>query len=265
MPIPTRYESPYHWWGPGPSPSAPLTLRDLLLNRTVDIERAATLWAALTQQRSLTVIGGPSGLGKSTLLHALLPALPVGTQRYYLRGCFETFAFQAEPRLPAAASALRVNEISPHLPIYLWGPAVQRTLAAGEAGYQILATAHGRSATEFAASLTGSPLRIPARMLGALKLIVLLEPIPQGAGRTVRDLWQLSAARNGVSIDHLLPGDIPEGLTPGNVAAAREAVHLLLTQEPVTTDAASSGHGPGDYRPPPAHSGSDLEQTSAGE
>ncbi len=217
-------ETPYHWWGPGPAPPTPLTLPDLVQNGTIDVECAATLWASLAQHRSLTIIGGPSGLGKSTLLHALLPALPEGRPRLYLRGCYETFAFQDDHRFSPAKTTLLANEISPHLPIYLWGSAVQRSLAAADAGYQLLATAHARSIMEFAASLTGSPLRVPARLLAAIGLVTLIEPTAGGIGRRVSELWQLSAARGGVSIDQLGPGALPTGVTAAHVAAARAAV-----------------------------------------
>lgn len=222
------YAAPYHWWGPRPAPPASLSLRDLVLYGAIEVDNAAKMWATLAQRRSLTVIGGPSGLGKSTMLDAFLPALPQGTHRVYMRGCYETFAFLDDPDLPPAATTLLVNEISPHLPIYLWGPAVRRTLAAGETGYQILATAHGRSVVEFAASLTGSPLRIPARMLAAIGLVALMEPIASGEGRQLTGLWQLSAARDGVSIDHLGPDDLPAGVTAGQFAAAHAKMLGLL-------------------------------------
>lgn len=228
MSNPPRYDAPYHWWGPGPAPRAPLTLRDLVRNGTLDVACAAMLWASLAQRRSLTVIGGPSGLGKSTLLHALLPALPEGTRRLYLRGCYETFAFQNEPQFAPTRTTLLANEISPHLPIYLWGQAVQHALDAALAGYQILATAHGRSVMDFAASLTGSPLRIPARSLAAFDLVALLEPAAVGEGRRVTGLWQLAAARDGVEIDRIGPGELPSGVTSDQISAARTAVQALL-------------------------------------
>lgn len=221
---------PYHWWGPGPTPPEPLSLQDLLRNGVLDVASAATLWAGLASRQSLTVIGGPSGLGKSTLLQALLPSLAEGTQRVYLRGCYETFAFRSDPAYPPARTALLANEISPHLPIYLWGPAVQRTLEAGESGYQILATAHGRSVVEFAASLTGSPLRIPARLLAALGLVALMEPVEGRGGGRVVGLWQLSPSRDGVAIDQLDANDVPAGVSAGRFAEARAIVLELLAR-----------------------------------
>jgi energy-coupling factor transporter ATP-binding protein EcfA2 len=261
-----RFDAPYHWWGPGPAPSTPPALRDLVHNGTIDVECVAKLWAALAHHQSLTVIGGPSGLGKSTLLHTLLPALPERTHRVFLRGCYETFAFQDDPQYAPATSTLLANEISPHLPIYLWGPAVKRTLDAGLAGYQILATAHGRSVMEFAAALTGSPLRIPARTLAAIGLVALLEPAPDGAGRRVTELWQLSAARDGVSIERLGTNDLPAGVTDRQVAAARSTVLSMLGQDAAPPGPASPGTTEAEKRfRAIVRTATDLEQTPAGE
>lgn len=261
MPPFAHYDTPYHWWGPGPAPPQPLTLPDLLRHGAIDVEWAATLWAAMGQRRSLTVIGGPSGLGKSTLLHALLPSLPQDTRHAYLRGCYESFAFLRDQHYAPATTVLLINEISPHLPVYLWGPAVSRALTAGEAGYQILATAHGRSVTEFAASLTGSPLRIPARKLAALGLVAFLEPTGEAGRGRLTEVWQLSAARHGVSLDRLEPGEPAEGVTVEMVTTARDSVLSLLAR-----GRAVSGTGQDEASDRlPTRSGSGLEQTPAGE
>ena len=230
------YDAPYHWWGPGPAPQSLLSLPDLLSNGTIDLERAAILWASLANGVSLTIIGGPSGLGKTTLLNALLPSIPPGRRRIFLRGCYETFAFQRDPDYSPVTTALLANEISPHLPIYLWGPAVQRTLEAAEEGCQILATAHGRSVVEFAASLTGSPLRLPARLLGAIGLVALLDPRTAGSGRELTGLWQLSRERNGVAIDPVHRGDRPPGVTAEQIASARATVSGLVEVGQVRLD-----------------------------
>ena len=232
------YERPYHWWGPGPAPPAPLSLQNLVANGTIDLESAVTLWACLRQRRSVIIIGGPGGVGKSTLLHALVPALPDGTHRVYLRGCHETFAFLRDPCLTPDKSAVLINELSPHLPVYLWGGAVERLLSVGGDGYQLLATAHGRSVVEFVASLTGSPLRIPAPNIAAFNVVALLEPVPDHPGGRLKGLWQLSAVRDGVAIDRLGSDDLPPGVTPAQITAARCAVQTLLDQEARAPDAA---------------------------
>ena len=53
------------------------------------------------------------------MLTALLDFLPPRTHRIYPRGCFETFAFLSDPAISPRESVLLINEISPHLPVYL--------------------------------------------------------------------------------------------------------------------------------------------------
>jgi type IV secretory pathway ATPase VirB11/archaellum biosynthesis ATPase len=160
MPL-ARYEEPFAWWGPGWPAPAPRGIDDLLRDESIDSWTAANLWAALARRYSLVVVAGASGVGKTTLLTALLEFLPPGTRRVYLRGCFETFAFLSDPTIDPHETALLINEISPHLPVYLWGPAVGRILEAPERGFQLLATAHANSVLDLVGALTGSPLHIP--------------------------------------------------------------------------------------------------------
>jgi energy-coupling factor transporter ATP-binding protein EcfA2 len=172
-------------------------------------EGAALLGALLERRASIVVAAGPSGAGKTTLLTALLDLLPAGTRRVYVRGCYEPFDFlgATEPR----TAALLVNELSPHLPIYLWGPGVRRVLAAAGTGYQLAATAHATSVDEFVYGLAGYPLRVPAAEIAAIEVLVLLDAWLDGRGvrREVR------------SIVHLALGSEPGSLAPV-VLAERE-------------------------------------------
>jgi hypothetical protein len=200
----SKYDEPFHWWGPRWEPTARIDLAQLLRNETIDVADAAILWAALARLQSITVIGGPSRLGKTTLLSALLCFLPPGIRRLHLHGSFETFAFLQDPSIEPHGTALLINEISPHLPIYLWGPGVESLLAAAERGFTLLATAHGDSVPQFVGSLTGSPLRVPAPLLAALGTIVLLERTSWTAsGRRVSGIWQLTAERGGLTMTSL--------------------------------------------------------------
>jgi energy-coupling factor transporter ATP-binding protein EcfA2 len=197
----TRYDEPFSWWGPGWQERTERSLAELLRDGTIDLERAALLWAALARRQSLAVVAGPSGAGKTTLLTALLAFLPSETRRIYPRGAFETFAFLTDPDAAPRRSALLINEISPHLPVYLWGPAVGRMLAARSAGYMLLATAHAESAVQFVALLTGSPLRVPAAEVAAFDLVVVLEVSREArSGRRVTGLWRMTPAREGIAI-----------------------------------------------------------------
>lgn len=198
----TRYDEPFFWWGPGWQERPDRPLADLLRNGTIDPEQAALIWAALARRRSLAVIAGPSGAGKTTLLTALCAMLPEGMRRLYLRGGFETFAFLDDPAIAPGDAALLINEISPHLPVYLWGPAVRRALAARATGYMLLATAHAESAAQFVSMLAGSPLRIPVAEVAAFDLVALLERTGDvESGRRVAGVWGLTPSRDGVVIE----------------------------------------------------------------
>lgn len=202
-------------------------IADLLRDGTIDVSMAAYLWAMLARAQSIAVIGGSSGIGKTTLLTALLDFLPPDTRRVYVRGCFESFAFLHDPRVEPARTALLVNEISPHLPVYLWGTAVARMLDSRERGFTLLSTAHGGSVQDFAGSLTGSPLRIPAASVAAFDLVAVLKPSPQSAsGRRVTDVWRLRATRNGLGFTQVLPavtGSVRTDVIPAAVTEGQDS------------------------------------------
>lgn len=197
-----RYAEPFWWWGPGWDAPTPRGIAALLRDETIDSWTAANLWAALARRRSVAVIAGPSGVGKTTLLTALLDFLPPETRRIYPRGCFETFAFLSDPEVVATETALLINEISPHLPVYLWGPAVGKMLDAAGRGFTLLTTAHADNVQEFVGALTGSPLRLPAVKIAAFEFVVAMEATAENrSGRRVCDVWRLTPTASGVEIE----------------------------------------------------------------
>ena len=206
-----RYEEPFAWWGPGWQVPERRDLAELLRDETIDNWTAANLWAALARRRSLVVVAGESEVGKSTLLNALLDFLPPETRRVYPRGCFESFAFLSDPAIDPSETALLINEISPHLPVYLWGPAVGRVLEAAQRGFMLLATAHADSFHEFVGGLTGSPLRIPLAKAAAFEFIVVMKRDGTSlSGRRVHGVWRLERTRAGASIS-AIPVVTPAG------------------------------------------------------
>jgi hypothetical protein len=196
-----KYEEPFAWWGPGWQVPEPRDIAQLLRDGTLDSWTAANLWAALARRRSLAVVAGESEAGKTTVLSALLDFLPPNTRRIYPRGCFESFAFLSNPTIEPSKTALLINEISPHLPVYLWGPAVGRVLEAAQLGFTLLATAHADSVHEFVGALTGSPLRIPLAQAAAFEFIVIMKRDEANlSGRRVRGVWRLDPTRSGIGV-----------------------------------------------------------------
>jgi hypothetical protein len=189
----TSYLEPFGWWGPVWTPPVARSLDELVTGCTLPDKLAHVLTTLVGRRASIVVASGPSGAGKTTFLTALLDQLPSGTTRVYVRGCYEPFDFLdlTDP----ATTALLVNEISPHLPIYLWGPGVRRTLQAVAAGYQLAATAHAESIEDFVYSLSTYPLRLPASLLRGIDLLILLDVacIDGQPFRRVNEVVSLSA------------------------------------------------------------------------
>ena len=195
----TQYHEPFAWWGPVWTPPAARGLLELIRDGTLTAETAGLLWALLARRASLVVVAGPSGAGKTTLLTALLEFLPIGTRRIYLRGCYEPFAFLDDPTVDPRRTVLLVNEISAHLPAYLWGPGVRRTLEAAHRGFALAATAHATSATELIQTLAGYPLRVPLAAIAAVDLVVHLDAwMTNGlVRREVASVTALEPSRDG--------------------------------------------------------------------
>lgn len=200
------HDDPFAWWGPIWTTPTPRSVLDLIGDDTLSVEVAALLWALLARRASIVVAAGPSGAGKTTLLTALLDFLPQDTRRVYLRGCYEPFAFLTDPAADPRRDYLLVNEISAHLPTYLWGPGVRRALGAVRAGYGLAATAHATTVEEFVYRLAGYPLRVPATEIAALDLVLLLDAWREGdtTHRQVAHLVTLtSATGGGIRVDPL--------------------------------------------------------------
>lgn len=185
-------EEPYGWWGLGWDVPSPLSVLDLIAAGNFDAETAALLWLLVEARASIVVAAHPPGAGKTTTLTALSDFLPAGTARIYLRGWNETFAFAgtADP----ATSYILCNEISSHLPVYLWGRKVEQLFAAVASGFSFGATMHADSPEEVVAILAGYPLYLPIETIAHLDAVLTLA-VDYTARRPHRRLDALSLLR----------------------------------------------------------------------
>jgi energy-coupling factor transporter ATP-binding protein EcfA2 len=150
------------------------------------------------------VAAGPRGVGKTTLLTALIACYPEASRRLYLRGCYETFAFLDDPTIDPAASVLLVNEISSHLPAYLWGPGVRRLFQAARQGFAFAATAHATSIEDLIGMLAGYPLGTSVAELATINLVVLMKPVSQDVRWRVDEVWAVARGSDrGLTVDRL--------------------------------------------------------------
>lgn len=166
------YARPFGWWGYHWTPPERHSLIWLIECGCIDKQTAAFLSLAVELRASLIVVAEPHEAGKTTLLTALIDFLPPDTTPIYLRGWYERFAFLDQ--IAAESGYLLCNEISSHLPTYLWGRGVRRMFEAVADGYPLATTMHASGANEALDQLAGYPLDVPPEHLARIDLIVTI-------------------------------------------------------------------------------------------
>jgi len=207
-----RRDEPFFWWGVRDRPSPSLDLPSLISSGFVTEDEADALLGFVNAGLSLFVISEARGAGKSTFLAALIDAADGSRARMYLRGNYETFDFLHSSHTRDVM--LLVNEISPHLPAYLWGPPVAALFEAMDADYQALGTAHAESTAAFVHMLTTAPLRLPVS-LATQPMIVVRLVSPDASDSIPRGL---------AGIDGIRPVESPGAFVIENIA---DSSHIL--------------------------------------
>ncbi|HZO71400.1 MAG TPA: hypothetical protein VFB60_04305 [Ktedonobacteraceae bacterium] len=152
----------------------PLSIAQIVALGSVDAETAALVWLLLEQGTSLTVAGPTDpqpGVGKTTTLNALLQFLPEGTALAYMSGMYENFAFTRLPDVDPATTYALCNEVSDHLPIYMWGRIARRYLTLPSQGYHIATSVHADTIDDVM-SMYQHDLRLKAEDIRRLGLVV---------------------------------------------------------------------------------------------
>jgi hypothetical protein len=192
--------APRGWWASHPSPPQPRSIVELIRAGTIDAELAAVVWLLLEARVPLVVAAERSRTGKSTLLDALLDFLPPGVQRRELEGVAETFDWlphardlgwrQAAPLNPPAATApadpattwLVAQELSDHLPTYVWGDTARVALRSVSLGFGLAATIHADSLEEVFDALRRPPVALTDDELTRLGVVLILRAYPPAPG-----------------------------------------------------------------------------------
>ena len=132
-----------YWWHY--DSRRPLSTAQIIALDSVDAKTVAMIWLLLEYGASLTVAGPTDpqpGIGKTTTLNALLQFLPEGTALAYMSGMYEDFAFTRLEDIDPARTYALCNEVSDHLPIYMWGRVARRYLTLPTKGYHIATSVH---------------------------------------------------------------------------------------------------------------------------
>lgn len=200
---PEDYDIPIGWWGWNWEPPVPMSITQLLAAGNLDARTAALCWLVLEAHGSILIAAEEPHSGKTTTLTALLDLLPGSVRRIFLRGWAETFDYvrQADP----ARTLLLANELSSHLPVYLWGPKAVEAFRTLSRGYALASTLHADSAEEAVAQLVGELGVDPSDLARVDLLLVMRMYRMDGAYGAL--------ARRVVSVDRLLPG-IAGGVRP---------------------------------------------------
>jgi hypothetical protein len=170
-----------------------MSITELLEARNMDARTAALCGIVLETHGSLLIAAEQPHSGKTTTLTALLDFLPNRVRRVFLRGWVETFDYveQTKPQ----DTILLGNELSSHLPVYLWGPKAVRVFETLRKGYALGSTLHADSAAEAVAQLTGE-LGVAASDLARVDLLMVMRVYGTARGQY---------ARRVVSLHRLIP------------------------------------------------------------
>ena len=249
---------PEGWWGYHWAPPTPMSAVELIGTPTIDSRLMATLWAVVSRRRSVMLSSEAPQAGKTTALSALVDFLPDDTTGIFVRGWWEEYDWLDE--IEPGTGYLLINEMSDHLPIYVWGRAARGALILVGKGWGLGATMHADSLPEAIESLRTSLAATDEDLAG---LTVYLQysayATPAGMYRRVEEAWHLRLDEDGALAPVRL-GALEGGRSPSMTGAQRmPSPPMLMTDggrstRPFVHDpgayavlAASLGLAPGDF------------------
>src|SRR5436309_5993715 len=204
---PRDYDVPVGWWGWNWEPPIPMSIIELLEARNMDARTVALCGMVLNAHGSMLIAAEQPHSGKTTTLTAFLDFLPNRVRRIFLRGWVETFDYLKQTR--PDQTLLLGNELSSHLPVYLWGPKAVRVFETLREGYALGSTLHADSAEEAVTQLTGE-LAVDPADLARVHLLMVMRIYATSRGwhtRRVVSLHRLGPAPHGVAMTPLVTHD----------------------------------------------------------
>jgi hypothetical protein len=224
---------PEGWWGYHWEPPMPMSAVELIGTPAIDARLMATLWAVVARRRGVMLSSEAPQAGKTTLLSALLDFLPTDTTGIFVRGWWEEYDWLDE--IPADTGYLLINEMSDHLPIYVWGRAARGALVLAGKGWGIGATMHADSLPEAVGTLRSALGATDADLAG---LTVYLQYsaylTPAGMYRRVEEAWHLRLDEDGA----LAP--VRLGAIEGGRSASMTGAQRLPTPPMLSSDGGRS-------------------------
>ena len=187
---------PDGWWGYHWAPPNPMSAVELIGTPTIDTRLMAALWAVVSRRRSVMLSSEAPQAGKTTALSALVDFLPDDTTGIFVRGWWEEYEWLDE--IEPGTGYLLINEMSDHLPIYVWGRAARGALILAGKGWGLGATMHADSLPE---ALDAMRTHLGATDTDLAGLTIYLQysayATPAGMYRRVEEAWHLRLDADG--------------------------------------------------------------------
>lgn len=225
---------PEGWWGYHWAPPTPMSAVELIGTPTIDSRLMATLWAVVSRRRSVMLSSEAPQAGKTTALSALVDFLPDDTTGVFVRGWWEEYDWLDE--IPAGTGYLLINEMSDHLPIYVWGRAARGALVLAGKGWGLGATMHADSLPEALESLRTN---LGATDVDLAGLTIYLQysayATPAGMYRRIEEAWHLRLDDDGALAPVRL-GAIQGDRSPSLTGAQRLPSPPMLPDDGGRTD-----------------------------
>jgi hypothetical protein len=187
---------PEGWWGYHWSLPQPMSAVEIVESGSLDARLMATVWAVLARRGGVMLASEAPMAGKTTTLSALVDFLPPGTVGIFLRGWAPDFDWT--DRIGPERGYLLINELSDHLPIYVWARNAAGALRLAGSGYGLGGTMHADTLDE-ALELLRSELRATDGDLAGMTLYLQYSAYrtPSGMYRRVEEAWHLRTDETG--------------------------------------------------------------------
>ena len=187
---------PEGWWGYHWVPPRPMSAVELIGTPTIDSRLMATLWAVVARRRGVMLASEAPQAGKTTLLSALVDFLPDSTTGVFVRGWWEDYDWLDE--IEPGTGYLLVNEMSDHLPIYVWGRAARGALMLAGKGWGLGATMHADSLPEALDTFRTELGATDADLAGLTTYLQFSAyDTPHGMYRRIEEAWHLRLDASG--------------------------------------------------------------------
>ena len=217
---------PEGWWGYHWSLPRPMSAVEIVESGSLDARLMATLWAVTSRRRSVVLASEAPMAGKTTTLSSLVDFLPPGTVGVFLRGWRGDFGWTDE--IGPERGYLLVNEMSDHLPIYVWGGNARGALRLTRRGYGMGATMHADSLPEAIDLLRGQLGATDEELAGITTYLQYSAyRTPAGMYRRVEEAWHLRLDSDG-SLAPVRLATIEGGRSPSLTGAQRDPEPPLL-------------------------------------